>query len=60
MVSVGLQVNVPYMSSDNEQEYFSDGIFEEVPGIAILSLFHDQAGNPLSLVEMDGDTVKIP
>lgn len=32
----------------------------EVPGVVILGLFTDPAGNRMGLVEMDGDTAKIP
>ena len=32
----------------------------EVPGVVILGLFTDPAGNRLGLVEMDGDRRKIP
>ncbi len=32
----------------------------EVPGRVVLGLFRDPAGNPLGLVEMDGDSLKIP
>lgn len=32
----------------------------EVPGVVVLGLFRDPAGNPLGLVEMDGDSVRIP
>ncbi|MEL7058699.1 MAG: VOC family protein [Acidobacteriota bacterium] len=32
----------------------------EVPGVVILGLFRDPAGNPMGLVEMDGETHKIP
>ena len=32
----------------------------EVPGVAVLGLFRDPAGNPMGLVEMDGDTPRIP
>jgi hypothetical protein len=32
----------------------------EVPGVVILGLFRDPAGNPMGLVEMEGDEVKIP
>lgn len=32
----------------------------EVPGVVILGLFRDPAGNPMGLVEMDGDTHKVP
>ena len=32
----------------------------EVPGVAVLGLFRDLAGNPLRLVEMGGDGAKIP
>lgn len=32
----------------------------EVPGVVVLGLFRDPAGNPMGLVEMDGDTHRIP
>lgn len=32
----------------------------EVPGVVILGLFRDPAGNPMGLVEMDGDRPRIP
>lgn len=32
----------------------------EVPGVAILGLFRDPAGNPMGLVELDGDRPRIP
>jgi len=32
----------------------------EVPGVVVLGLFGDPAGNRLGLVEMNGDTPKIP
>jgi hypothetical protein len=32
----------------------------EVPGVAILALFTDPAGNRMGLVEMDGDKAKVP
>lgn len=32
----------------------------EVPGVVVLGLFRDPAGNPLGLVEMDGDKPRIP
>ena len=32
----------------------------EVPGVVVLGLFKDPAGNPLGLVEMDGDVPKVP
>ena len=32
----------------------------EAPGVAVLGLFRDPAGNRMGLVEMDGDTAKIP
>ena len=32
----------------------------EVPGRVVLGLFKDPAGNPLGLVEMDGDSLRIP
>jgi predicted enzyme related to lactoylglutathione lyase len=32
----------------------------EVPGVVVIGLFRDPAGNPMGLVEMDGDTPRIP
>lgn len=32
----------------------------EVPGVVILGLFFDPAGNKMGLIEMDGDTLKVP
>jgi len=32
----------------------------EVPGVVVLGLFRDPAGNPMGLVEMDGDQRRIP
>ncbi|NBB93734.1 MAG: hypothetical protein GVY32_11260 [Gammaproteobacteria bacterium] len=32
----------------------------EVPGVVVLGLFKDPAGNEMGLVEMDGDKPKIP
>ena len=32
----------------------------EVPGVVVLGLFKDPAGNPMGLVEMDGDVPRIP
>jgi predicted enzyme related to lactoylglutathione lyase len=32
----------------------------EVPGVVVLGLFKDPAGNPMGLVEMDGGRIKIP
>lgn len=32
----------------------------EVPGVVVLGLFRDPAGNPMGLVEMNGDDVVIP
>jgi predicted enzyme related to lactoylglutathione lyase len=32
----------------------------EVPGVVVLGLFKDPAGNPMGLVEMDGETHRIP
>ena len=32
----------------------------EVPGLVVLGLFRDPAGNPLGLVEMEGDTPVVP
>jgi len=32
----------------------------EVPGVVVLGLFRDPAGNPMGLVEMDGDQRRMP
>ena len=32
----------------------------EVPGVAVLGLFRDPAGNPMGLVELDGTERKVP
>ena len=32
----------------------------EVPDVVVLGLFSDPAGNPMGLVEMDGDSPRIP
>ena len=32
----------------------------EVPGIVVLALFRDPAGNRMGLVEMDGDKPRVP
>lgn len=32
----------------------------EVPGVVVLGLFRDPAGNPLGVVEMEGGSPKIP
>ena len=32
----------------------------EVPGVVVLGLFRDPCGNPMGLVEMDGEKPKVP
>ena len=32
----------------------------EVPGVVVLGLFRDPAGNPMGLVEMDGNAPRVP
>lgn len=32
----------------------------EVPGVVVLGLFRDPAGNPMGLVEMEGERPKVP
>lgn len=32
----------------------------EVPGVVVLGLFRDPAGNPMGLIEMDGETPVVP
>ena len=37
-----------------------DALRFEVPGVVVLGLFRDVAGNPMGLVEMDGERLRIP
>jgi predicted enzyme related to lactoylglutathione lyase len=32
----------------------------EVPAVVVLGFFRDSAGNPMGLVEMDGDSSRVP
>ena len=59
-----LYVGVPDVSESLELIKTHGGSVDvprfEVPGVVVLGLFRDPAGNPLGLVEMDGDSPKVP
>lgn len=59
-----LYVGVPDVTASLAQIEQSGGTIDvprfEVPGMVVLGLFRDPAGNPMGLVEMDGDTHRIP
>ena len=57
-------VGVPDVSETLSQIKRAGGTIDaprfEVVGVVILGLFRDPAGNPMGLVEMDGDVLRIP
>lgn len=59
-----IYLGVPDVTATLEEIEASGGIVEAgrfaVPGVVVLGLFRDPAGNAMGLVEMDGDRVKIP
>lgn len=59
-----LYVGVPDVTEALDRVETNGGSIEterfEVPGVVILGLFRDPAGNPMGLVEMDGDEPRIP
>ncbi len=59
-----IYVGVPDVSVALDQIERSGGTVDrarfEVPGVLVIGLFRDPAGNPMGLIEMDGDTPKIP
>lgn len=59
-----LYIGVDDVASTLEDVESSGGSIDagrfEVPGVAVLGLFRDPAGNPMGLVELDGDAPKIP
>lgn len=61
---VRIYIGVPDVAATLERIEAHGGTIDErrfeVPGVVILGLFRDPAGNPLGLVEMDGTEVKIP
>ena len=59
-----IYVGVPDVTESMELVVANGGSVDaprfEVPGVLILGLFKDPAGNPMGLVEMDGESHKIP
>ena len=59
-----LYLGVPDITAALEQVVAHGGSIHaprfEVPGVVVLGLFHDPAGNRMGLVEMDGGTARIP
>ena len=57
-------VGVPDVSATLELIEESGGSVDvprfEVPGLVVIGLFRDPAGNPMGLVEMDGDRPRVP
>ena len=59
-----LYIGVPDVAATLEQVVAEGGAVDvprfEVPGMVVLGLFKDPAGNRMGLVEMDGDTPVVP
>ena len=59
-----IYIGVPDVSAALTLIEKSDGTIDvprfEVPGVVVLGLFRDPAGNPMGLVEMNGDSPRIP
>jgi predicted enzyme related to lactoylglutathione lyase len=59
-----LYIGVPDVTATLEQIQQSGGSVDvprfEVPGLVVLGLFRDPAGNPMGLVEMDGNRPRVP
>jgi predicted enzyme related to lactoylglutathione lyase len=59
-----LYIGVPDVAAALEAIAAQGGVVEaprfEVPGVVVLGLFKDPAGNAMGLIEMDGQRVKIP
>ena len=59
-----LYIGVPDVAAKLQEVEANGGTVDmprfEVPGVVILGLFRDPAGNPMGLVETDGDRVKVP
>jgi len=59
-----LYLGVPDVAASLEQIVTSGGSVDvarfEVPGVVVLGLFRDPAGNPMGLVELDGDRPRVP
>lgn len=59
-----IYVGVPDIAATLDEIDSSGGTVEqprfEVSGVVVLGLFRDPAGNPMGLVEMEGDSPRIP
>jgi predicted enzyme related to lactoylglutathione lyase len=59
-----IYVGVPDVAATLNQIAAQGGMIDaprfEVPGVVVLGLFRDPAGNAMGLIEMDGDRVKVP
>ena len=59
-----IYIGVPDVSSALKKIERSGGTVDaarfEVPGVVVLGLFKDPAGNPMGLVEMNGSNLRIP
>jgi len=59
-VYIGVPDVTAYLSLIEESGGAIDVPRFEVPGVVVLGLFRDPAGNPMGLVEMDGDRPRVP
>jgi uncharacterized protein len=61
---VMLYMGVPDVTAALEKVVANGGTIHaprfEVPGVVVLGLFHDPAGNRMGLVEMEGGKAKVP
>jgi len=59
-----MYVGVPDVSAALTDIERSGGVIDaarfEVPGVVVLGLFKDPAGNPMGVVELDGNRLRIP
>lgn len=59
-----IYIGVPDVAASLQQVEENGGSVDvprfEVPGLVVLGLFKDPAGNPMGLVEMDGDRPVVP
>ena len=59
-----IYVGVPDVSASLAEVERAGGVIEaarfEVAGVVVLGLFRDPAGNPMGLVEMEGDRPRLP
>lgn len=59
-IYIGVSDVAAHLSLIEQQGGSVDASRFEVPGVVVLGLFKDPAGNPMGLVEMDGDKPRIP